>query len=342
MQRLRAVGLGLAVLAGSAGFSQAQNGGGINYRELFQQLDANGDRIIDRGEVPESGQAAFDQLVKHADGNKDGRIDLEEYQQMLASLREAFGSPGARFGAIDKNGDGKITRDEFGGPPFLFTRADANGDGVITRDEAEKLPPGPGPGGPAAAAAFRQRVLAMDKNDDGKVSKEEFTGQPGLFARFDANKDGVLSRDELPGGEAVAGGGERFRAMDKNGDGKLSRDEFAGPPQVFDRFDANKDGFLTMQEATQMARPGAGAPPGARPGPMGAGLRAMDKNNDGKISKDEFTGPAPLFDRLDRNSDGFISTDELPGGRPGAANRRGIQRSGRPSSALPLVSMIWK
>ncbi len=41
---------------------------------------------------------------------------------------------------------------------------------------------------------------------------------------------------------------------------------------------------------------------------------AMDKNKDGKISTDEYTGPAPLFDRRDRNSDGFISSDELPGG----------------------------
>ena len=55
---------------------------------------------------------------------------------------------------------------------------------------------------------------------------------------------------------------------------------------------------------------------------MGEGLRAMDKNKDGKISKDEYTGPAPLFDRLDRNSDGFISSDELPGGRPGGARAR--------------------
>ena len=207
MQRVRAVGLGLALLAGSAGVTRAQNAGGINYLELFQQLDANGDRIVDRGEVPESGQAAFDQLVKNADSNADGRIDLEEYQQMLGSLRDAFGSLGKRFGTIDKNGDGKISKDEFTGPDLLFRRADANSDGVITKDEADKFQPGPGPGpGAAAAAAFAQRILAMDKNGDGKVSKDEFTGQPGVFDRFDANKDGILSRDELPGGGAARGG----------------------------------------------------------------------------------------------------------------------------------------
>ena len=114
--------------------------------------------------------------------------------------------------------------------------------------------------------------------------------------------------------------------MDKNGDGKLSKDEFAGPAQLFDRLDANHDGTLTMPEVTRMVRPGAGVPPGAGLGPMGEGLRAMDKNGDGKISKDEFTGPAPFFDRLDRNSDGVISTDELPRGRPGAAKAKGMRR----------------
>ena len=92
MRRLCAVGLGVALLAGSASIAPAQIAGGINYFELFQQLDANGDRIVDRGEVAESGQAAFDQLVQNADSNKDGRIDIEEYQQMIGSLREAFGS----------------------------------------------------------------------------------------------------------------------------------------------------------------------------------------------------------------------------------------------------------
>jgi hypothetical protein len=42
-----------------------------------------------------------------------------------------------------------------------------------------------------------QRVAAMDKNGDGKVSREEFTGPAALFDRVDSNKDGFLTPDEV-------------------------------------------------------------------------------------------------------------------------------------------------
>lgn len=40
----------------------------------------------------------------------------------------------------------------------------------------------------------------------------------------------------------------RWEQMDKNGDGKISREEWTGKPKVFDRLDANHDGFLTKDE----------------------------------------------------------------------------------------------
>src|SRR5438067_248355 len=89
MTAVRTMVLGLVLLAGGAVAARAQQAGGINYVELFIQLDANGDMIVERSEVPESGRAAFETLLKHADANKDGKIDREEYRDTLMSLREA-------------------------------------------------------------------------------------------------------------------------------------------------------------------------------------------------------------------------------------------------------------
>ena len=41
--------------------------------------------------------------------------------------------------------------------------------------------------------------------------------------------------------------GSLFKQRDKNGDGKLDRSELPGA--LFDRLDANKDGFVTEEEA---------------------------------------------------------------------------------------------
>ena len=41
-------------------------------------------------------------------------------------------------------------------------------------------------------------------------------------------------------------------------------------------------------------------------------IKRLDKDGDGKISKEEWIGPAPFFDRLDRNGDGAITEDEIP------------------------------
>ncbi len=65
----------------------------------------------------------------------------------------------------------------------------------------------PSPGRSGAAAEGRlgggmswERISGReDKNGDGKVTKEEFTGPPILFQRLDSNRDGVLTREEVEG-----------------------------------------------------------------------------------------------------------------------------------------------
>ena len=69
----------------------------------------------------------------------------------------------------------------------------------------------------------------------------------------------------------------------------------------------------TADPALTARDPRANAPaPGAqRRGPSWEAVLARDdKNHDGKISREEFSGPKQLFDRIDTNHDGFITREE--------------------------------
>ncbi len=72
--------------------------------------------------------------------------------------------------------------------------------------------------------------------------------------------------------------------------------------------------------ATESAAQVAAGPLQRRGIPWEVLTRRDDKNGDGKLDKDEFRGPAPLFQRLDRNGDGVLTRDEhaqaAPPGRP--------------------------
>jgi Ca2+-binding EF-hand superfamily protein len=190
-------------------------------------------------------------------------------------------SPSMRI--LDADGDGVISAAEIQQAAARFAKLDADGDGRLT--EAEIRPafggprregggPGGGPGGPGGASPEDtvSMMMQFDKNGDGMLQKSEVPERmQGIFARGDANQDGVLTRDELlqtaqkqsqQASASRGGGGERrgpggggmmrfdpvMRALDTDEDGVISAAEWSKAPQVLAKFDKNGDGQLTPDE----------------------------------------------------------------------------------------------
>ena len=122
-------------------------------------------------------------------------------------------------------------------------------------------------------------LAALDLDKNGRISEAEFNGPQGLFARLDANRDGVLDQDEQGRLAAAAPnrpgprGRSPFHGFDRDGDGKLSREEFPGPDDHFARFDSDRDGYLSQDEMPRRPDGPGGTGPDRRsgPGPGGPG-----------------------------------------------------------------------
>jgi hypothetical protein len=110
-----------------------------------------------------------------------------------------------------------------------------------------------------------------------------------------------------------------FDRLDTNHDGILSRDEVrAARSTMFDRIDTDRSGTATLAEieaakakaqerrAKRLARLAELRTEMATPSERFA---AMDKNHDGKVTRDEFANGTAWFDRIAKN--GGISKEEF-------------------------------
>jgi Ca2+-binding EF-hand superfamily protein len=118
--------------------------------------------------------------------------------------------------------------------------------------------------GAAHAADKKAGFDALDKNNDGYLSRTEAAGNKALLTGFDVadkNNDGRLNRGEYIAAttkhkarkalDKPAEPDPGFNALDKNDDGFISRREARGNPYIKEHFkaaDRNADGKLNRGE----------------------------------------------------------------------------------------------
>jgi len=217
---------------------------------------------------------------------------------------------------FDKDADGKLSAGEL--PEFLASRIaeiDKDGDGLLTAAEIDAMPAPPRGGPPGEMGAPGGGGMRRGERDG--TGRAVFADPAQLLARIDANRDGKITREELP--ERLA---ERLLLADLDQDGAITLDELrkAGDKereeqakQTLQRLDANQDGKITKEEIPERMRPR---------------LEALDANRDGVLTLDELKAPPPpapsdaeaarrdpaqVIARLDRDGDGKLSGPEIPG-----------------------------
>jgi hypothetical protein len=95
------------------------------------------------------------------------------------------------------------------------------------------------------------RFRGMDDNNDGVITRGEWSGNNVSFNNQDWNGDGVISGDELAGGARRAArraSDYDFDALDVNNNNRVERREWQARLDEFNRLNTNGDNFLTRDE----------------------------------------------------------------------------------------------
>ncbi|MBM81758.1 MAG: hypothetical protein CMJ78_14365 [Planctomycetaceae bacterium] len=300
----------VATLSASAllltfGFVQAQDDG-QNPEELFKKLDKNTDGKLSKDEISKDRTRWFDRLIRVGDKDKNGVLSSSEFAAAVKPQTNPAPQPGQ---TTRRPGQG---RNKGGDPRQMLKQVDRNGDGKITLEElpegirARMKPIFERLGKDAIAIA--ELAQAIPRRNGGRPSLEQ------MMQRLDGNKDGKITRDEVPeeakrflnpiferlGKDSLTKADlEKVMAQQRPSEGRPQPNQSRRPndskPQTdrdstqarkfaqenFARLDSNKDGKLTLAEVPDRGKR-----------IVESILQRVGKGKDESITKDEFVKAA--------------------------------------------------
>merc|ERR1719336_448635 len=280
-------------------------------KQAFKLMDKDGDGNIPKQEMTSSGHrfssAQVEAVFALGDVNDDGVLDLDEFISVMcpsaltvvSRLRGKFQNiveVKKAFLAIDINRDGLLSKQEL------------SASGKFNAQEVEAI------------------FMLGDLNGDGELDLEEFVGllcpMAGMaLARLTRNVNNINDAQQL------------FRILDKDGDGNISMEEMRACGKrfnsqeidaIFAIGDVDNDGSISLTEFVAVMCPTAATVVGrlsktySNLQQIKQGFSSLDKNGDGKISKQEMASAglsqqevAAIFSIGDTNGDGEIDVEEF-------------------------------
>jgi len=316
--------------------------------KLFKHLDRNNSGGLDRIEAskipsaqqmvqffqgnvfipfnPRVGAGVAQVNFTEVDKDRDGKVTLEELKDYYArngaaavqiQVGSAFYAPGIKettdpvFDLLDTNKDGKLSRAELEAAETVLMKYDNDDNELISQAELGVGNPFAGnfriaqPQKPAAAA---QSNLMLVSRDDGRRAAGKMQIARDVLARYDKDKDGRLSREEI-----------------------------GFPKKLFDQLDRNKDGKLSVLELLRWVKEKPAGEFSIRLGSGGAMMRGRKQAMSGPAAKlgemnvklegvrinvmpqpmapvyGNTRGLENLFDLLDVDKKGFITRKQIEG-----------------------------
>ncbi|XP_019644963.1 PREDICTED: uncharacterized protein LOC109485733 isoform X4 [Branchiostoma belcheri] len=272
----------LDAVDGDHGFTEQETTDFFGDSSLYAQWNTNGDDHLSFGEVHHA--ITLDGMFDWFDTNGDGFLEGTEADKVVY-VYDLMVAQGIHHGNFRSH-----------------HHLDADQDGQVSLLEAMN------------GIDVEQAINALDSNGDGMFTQTQALQfmDHHMFAVLDTNHDHQLSFDEIRTGLTVQ---DLFNFYDQNDDGFLTGTEVDQMQYIWDsihghgnnrmhhELDANGDGQVTQQEATQGIH-------------FNQALHAIDSDGDGSLTQTQALQflDHHYFNSLDTNHDHELSIDEISAG----------------------------